>query len=195
MKENKTHEKLFELISSKNFESLRSDEKKLVLTEMEPDEYNRLNELENKLHAIEQENTLSSSESLKRNLLSAFDNHHSEQKNRKGLLRFLLIKVPMYQSIAAVFVSCIFFTVLYFLNDFNSTKPEYIVYKFKTDTVNVQSTVAPVVDSVKKQEPIIPENKSVTAKQLKSKQPEIDKEFLCRSIKSDSDLKQFMVSL
>ena len=59
----------------------------------------------------------------------------------------------------------------------------------------VQSNAVALIDTVKKQEPKIQEIKPVTVKQLKSAHPEFDKATLCRSIKSDSELKQFMVSL
>ncbi|MEI7801073.1 MAG: hypothetical protein WCI97_00340 [Bacteroidota bacterium] len=195
MKENKLNEKLFELLSSKKFESLTQEEKQFVLTEMEPDEYNHLFELQHSIHTSLHENSAAPSKNLKSNLLTAFDNHHNEKQNKKGVLRFLFMKVPAYQSIAAAVLAFVLSSGFYLLNNFNSISGEHIVYKFKTDTVYVQSNPIHTIDTIEIVKPIQQTIQPSIQNQNKSTSEKVNTESLCRSIKTDSELKQFMVSL
>ena len=195
MKENKLNEKLFELIHSKNFESLSEPEKQLVLSEMEQAEYNHLHELQKTIHSTLNENSAAPSQNLKHNLLAEFENHHAKKQNEKGALRFLFAKVPAYQMIAAALLAFVFSFAVYLLGNENSIGGERIVYKFKTDTVYVQANPARVVDTVEVVKPVQQVIQTGNSNQPKSSSEKINVNSLCRSIKTDSDLKQFMVSL
>lgn len=201
MKEINPSEKIIDLLSSKNFESLSQSEKSALLTEMDKDEYNQMFELHHQLNSTLQENSYSPTENLKNKLMTAFDTHHATAGNKQNKLRFLYLNVPLYQPIAAAFMVLLFLTAVYFLSDFSSVTNERIVYKYLTDTLYVKTEVAKQTDTLKNtnftgssiQNQDL--NKSILSVQRNNTPKNHLPVTLCRSIKNDSDLKQFMVSL
>lgn len=200
MKEINPSEKIIDLLGSKNFESLSQAEKSFVLAEMDKDEYNQLFEMRHQLYSTMQENSFSPTENLKNKLMSEFDTHLSTTGNKQTKLRFLYLKVPLYQPIAAAFMVLLFLTAVYFLSDFSSTTNERIVYKYLTDTVYVNPEIAKQTDasdntSITNSETNKTINNANADTQNKNNSEKSVTATLCRSIKDDSDLKQFMVSL
>ncbi len=201
MKEINPSEKIIDLLGSKNYEFLSQDEKSVVLAEMDKEEYSQLFELHHNLNSTIQENSISPTENLKNKLITAFDAHHSTAENKKNKLRFLYLKVPLYQPIAAVFMVFLFLTSVYFLSDYSSVTNERIVYKYLTDTIYVKTEITKQTEAL--------DNKSITKSEKENtathntssyiqKKNNLEKSMpatLCRSIKDDSALKQFMVSL
>ena len=150
-------------------------------------------ELHHNLNSTIQENSISPTENLKNKLITAFDAHHSTAENKKNKLRFLYLKVPLYQPIAAVFMVFLFLTSVYFLSDYSSVTNERIVYKYLTDTIYVNTEITKQTEALEKENTATHNTSSYIQKKnnLEKSMPAT----LCRSIKDDSALKQFMVSL
>ncbi len=201
MKEINPSEKIIELLGSKKFESLSQEEKSAVLAEMDKAEYNHLYELHHQLKTALQANSFSPGENLKNKLMASFDTHHSSGRNKKSRFRFLYLRVPLYQPIAAAFMVLLFLTAVYFLSDFSTVTNERIVYKYLTDTVYVKPEIAKQADTydntsitkIEKENSVIEATTTFIQKKNKTEIPVTVK--LCRSIKADNALKQFMVSL
>lgn len=191
---------IFELINSKNFDALNQEEKLFVLKEMDKTEYDHIYETQKHLKETFNEKEFSPDENFKKNLLTEFEKHHESKVYNSGFFKFLYIKIPVYQPIAAAFISLVFLITLYYLNDYSNYKNERIVYKYLTDTLFVQSEISNTQDTLKNN---VSNSVEIRTKEKKTRPSNIEKistdkrieASLCRSLKKDSNLKQFMVSL
>ena len=191
---------IFELINSKNFDALNQEEKLFVLTEMDKNEYDHIYETQKHLKKTLNEKEFSPDENLKKTLLTEFEKHHESKVYNSGIFKFLYIKIPIYQPIAAAIISFVFLITLYYLNGYSNFNNERIVYKYLTDTLFVQPEISYTRDTLKNN---VSNSEEIRTKEKKTSPSNIEKistektieASLCRSIKKDSNLKQFMVSL
>lgn len=191
---------IFELINSKNFDALNQEEKLFVLKEMDKNEYDHIFETQKHLKKTLNENQFSPDENLKKILLTEFEKHHESTNYNSGIFKFFYIKIPIYQPIAAAIISFVFLITLYYLNGYSNFNNERIVYKYLTDTLFIQPEISNTRDTIKNN---VSNSVEIRTKEKKTSPSNIEKistektieASLCRSLKKDSNLKQFMVSL
>ena len=201
MEENKITQKLFDLTGSKPFNLLNEEERKIVLAEMNEEEYNSMYELHHNIASTMKQDIVTPPGSLKDELLLSYYRKYKKEKPKQGIGAVLLFKVPLYQAAAAVLVAVFLSTAFYYFRIAETTGQPQVVYKLKTDTVFVQTNTKKKAKGIQADSLAINNTSEHSASPWEGNRPgsyslgqDEPKGRTGRSIKQDNDLKQFMVA-